>query len=157
MNKMKKLIIVLMIFGFGQTGLGQAIENFSIDSGGESVTADGINLIYTLGEVNVQERSTGNIHISEGFINGVLGNTLDVTLLNPNNDGVLVYPNPANDVINILTTLEIGRVQIFDVTGKEIWSQFTSNSIRVVTFPTGVYLLRLESGSGVISKRIIIN
>ncbi|WP_225034617.1 hemagglutinin protein [Winogradskyella sp. SM1960] len=47
----------------------QSIEKFSIDSGGASVTAGGIQMLYTIGEVNVQELSTGGISVSEGFIN----------------------------------------------------------------------------------------
>ncbi|MCF6279430.1 MAG: hemagglutinin protein [Flavobacteriaceae bacterium] len=47
----------------------QTIEKFSIDSGGASSTAGGIEILYTIGEVNVQELSAGNIIVSEGFIN----------------------------------------------------------------------------------------
>lgn len=48
---------------------GQSIEKFSIDSGGASASAGGIQILYTIGEVNIAERSAGNIQISEGFIN----------------------------------------------------------------------------------------
>jgi len=47
----------------------QSIEKFSIDSGGASVSAEGIQMLYTIGEVNVQELSTESISVSEGFIN----------------------------------------------------------------------------------------
>lgn len=52
-------------------GIGQSIEKFSIDSGGASASAGDIEILYTIGEVNVQERSTGTIQLSEGFINSV--------------------------------------------------------------------------------------
>lgn len=61
------LIILLLPF-FGNA---QSIEKFSIDSGGASATAGNIQILYTIGEVMVQERSAGNIQISEGFINPV--------------------------------------------------------------------------------------
>lgn len=47
----------------------QTIEKFSLDSGGASVTAGGIEILYTIGEVVVQESSTPTLSISEGFIN----------------------------------------------------------------------------------------
>lgn len=49
----------------------QSIEKFSIDSGGASTTAGGIEILYTIGEVNVQEISTATVSVSEGFINPI--------------------------------------------------------------------------------------
>lgn len=46
----------------------QSIERFSIDSGGASTSAGGINMVYTIGEVQITERSTATLSISEGFI-----------------------------------------------------------------------------------------
>ena len=42
----------------------QTIEKFSIDNGGASVTNGNITLLYTIGEVNVQELNAGNILLS---------------------------------------------------------------------------------------------
>jgi len=47
----------------------QTIGKFSIDSGGASASAGNIEILYTIGELNVQELAAGNIQISEGFIN----------------------------------------------------------------------------------------
>lgn len=51
---------------------GQSIEKFSIDSGGASASAGNIQILYTIGEVNVAERAAGNIQVSEGFINPII-------------------------------------------------------------------------------------
>ncbi|PWI28849.1 hemagglutinin protein, partial [Flavobacteriaceae bacterium LYZ1037] len=73
----------------------QTIEKFSIDSGGASATAGGIEILYTIGEVNVQELSAGNIQVSEGFINGSMKIKIDPKvflqgpLLNPVNAGLM--------------------------------------------------------------------
>ena len=66
---MKRLLIILLISCYANTVKTQSIEKFSIDSGGASVTAGGIQILYTIGEVNVQEISAGDISVSEGFIN----------------------------------------------------------------------------------------
>ena len=65
---MKKITTTLLLL-FAVIGFSQTIEKFSIDSGGASATAGGIEILYTIGEVNVQELSAGTISVSEGFIN----------------------------------------------------------------------------------------
>lgn len=66
---MKKLIFIsVLLFGLNQTGA-QSIEKFSIDSGGASASAGGIQILYTIGEVNVGELSATGVSVSEGFIN----------------------------------------------------------------------------------------
>ncbi|MCX7550475.1 hemagglutinin protein [Xanthomarina sp. F2636L] len=73
----------------------QTIEKFSIDSGGASAIAGGIEILYTIGEVNVQELSAGNIQVSEGFINGAMKIKVDPKLflqgplLNPVSAGLM--------------------------------------------------------------------
>ncbi|WP_298898954.1 hemagglutinin protein [uncultured Psychroserpens sp.] len=47
----------------------QTIEKFSIDNGGASVSSGDIQILYTIGETNIQELSASGISISEGFIN----------------------------------------------------------------------------------------
>ena len=68
---MKQLLTILMLLLVLPVA-SQTIEKFSIDSGGASATAGGIQMLYTIGEVNVQELSVGGISISEGFINADL-------------------------------------------------------------------------------------
>lgn len=68
---MKQLITILMLLLVLPIA-SQSIEKFSIDSGGASASAGGIQILYTIGEVNVQEKSAGDISISEGFINPTL-------------------------------------------------------------------------------------
>lgn len=66
---MKNTFIITMLILFPFFGVGQSIEKFSIDSGGASVSAGGIQILYTIGEVNVAEYSTATLSVSEGFIN----------------------------------------------------------------------------------------
>jgi hypothetical protein len=60
------LYSLLLVIFFGNA---QSIEKFSIDSGGASASNGDIQILYTIGEVNVQELSTASGSISEGFIN----------------------------------------------------------------------------------------
>ena len=67
--KTTKTITTMLLLLFAFTINAQSIEKFSIDSGGASSTAGGIEILYTIGEVNVQELNVGGIIVSEGFIN----------------------------------------------------------------------------------------
>jgi hypothetical protein len=65
---MKTTYIVLIVLLISHIGFAQTIEKYSIDSGGASATAGGIEILYTIGEVNVQEHTTPTLSVSEGFI-----------------------------------------------------------------------------------------
>lgn len=92
---MRTLLIITIILGYTNWCNGQSIEKFSIDSGGASATAGGIQMLYTIGEVNVQELSAGGISISEGFINADLKIRINPKMflqgpmLNPVNSGLM--------------------------------------------------------------------
>lgn len=67
---MNKKIAIIITTLFSTVVDSQTIEKYSIDSGGGFIKIEGIEVLYTLGEVNVQESITSeNISISEGFIN----------------------------------------------------------------------------------------
>jgi len=64
---MKTKIFLIALF-LSQIALAQTLYKSSIDNGGAIVSNANIQMLYTIGEVNVQEVTVGNIGISEGFI-----------------------------------------------------------------------------------------
>ncbi len=70
-----------------------------------------------------------------------------------------VFPNPANSVINIETDRNIKLISIYDMTGKVVASFEYSNQT-IITLPihlsNGLYLLRIDTDGGTISKKILI-
>jgi surface protein len=66
---MKTELLILSIFLAPFFGISQSIEKYSIDSGGASALVGDVQVLYTIGEVNVQELAVGDIQVSEGFIN----------------------------------------------------------------------------------------
>ena len=65
--KTKLTFLITLLISF--LSYGQSIEKFSIDSGGASASAGGLQILYTIGEVNVQEYINSTLSVSEGFIN----------------------------------------------------------------------------------------
>lgn len=89
------LISCLMI----AIGSAQTIEKFSIDSGGASATVGNINILYTIGEVNVQEYSQPTVSVSEGFINADFRIKVNTkTFL----QGPMLFPSVAGQMNDIL-------------------------------------------------------
>ena len=78
---MRTFLIITVILCYTKFAQAQSIEKFSIDSGGASASAGGIEMLYTLGEVAVTERSASGISVSEGFINSSFRILVDPVML----------------------------------------------------------------------------
>lgn len=74
-----KLVFLLSLF-IVVISYAQTIEKFIIDSGGASETAGNIEILYTIGEVNVQEYNHPSMSVSEGFINSNMKIKIDPKL-----------------------------------------------------------------------------
>jgi hypothetical protein len=114
----------------------------------------------------------------------IVGFLLDMTtgeVMNANNEistyvginspvfeqGVSVYPNPANDFVNIsfmLNNPEVTSAEIFDLFGKKVTAvtghEYAAgqNLIRISTegIANGMYLVKLQVGNRVITRKISV-
>ena len=68
--------------------------------------------------------------------------------------GIVVYPNPVEDVINIVSNLDI-RVNLYDMSGKILKQNITEKQIDLSNLPQGVYFLNIEHEGNIYNKRII--
>ena len=151
---MKQLLISALLFTCMANA--QQLEKFSIDSGGASVLVSGIQLIYTIGEVNVQELAAANNTISEGFITTDLETVLAVE--NHQIAGLVLYPNPTPEVLHINAQEQIIKVTIYNQLGqiiKTIKPLATNFKLDVTNLSTGVYLIRIVSNRSSSTKRIV--
>lgn len=79
--------------------------------------------------------------------NGVLLNTFNFSA----NDLLSIYPNPADNTLNIQSSLilEGAKVEIYDMLGKSIYSnQLLNNSIDISNFDSGIYMLNITTDEG---------
>ena len=64
---------------------------------------------------------------------------------------ISVYPNPANDILNIQSSIVLdgAKVEIFDMLGKNIYrNALLNNSIDISNFDSGIYLLNITTDEG---------
>jgi len=134
----------------------QQIEKFSIDSGGASVLVNGKQLLYTIGEVSIQELNAGNIVVSEGFINSET--SISLTVSENEIEDLVMYPNPVDNVLNINTNEEIIQIRVYNQLGqllkdeKPLQSNF---SIDFSNLTTGIYLLKIKAENKMTTKQVI--
>ena len=68
-------------------------------------------------------------------------------------NGIVIYPNPAHDIINIITEEAVISVEIIDISGK-IVAQTTNSSIDISQLHKGFYLVRINTERGVNVKKV---
>lgn len=69
-----------------------------------------------------------------------------------------VFPNPAQDQVEIKTNVEISSISVFDLLGKEVSkTKLIDNMLNVSNLSKGVYLLKIEAGNKSITTKLIKN
>jgi hypothetical protein len=109
----------------------------------ELSTSDG-NIIFSGGDFASQE--TTNMSITDD---------LNINVFEESN--ISIYPNPADDVLNIESKYDNLSYELFDVTGKLILN-FQENQIRIGHLSRGIYLLKVKSENlnQFVTKKIIV-
>lgn len=69
-------------------------------------------------------------------------------------DAVVVYPNPASDVLNIRSEVGITAIQIVDLSGV-IVANSTESVISVANLAAGMYVINVTTESGVATKTFV--
>jgi hypothetical protein len=82
--------------------------------------------------------------------------TLSVEQVQLADESISVYPNPATNVLNISAQIDITKLVMFDVIGKQVISVENTKTINVSKLNAGVYLLKITSSKGTITKKIVI-
>ncbi|EDP70447.1 CHU large protein; uncharacterized [Flavobacteriales bacterium ALC-1] len=71
---------------------------------------------------------------------------------------VKVYPNPANDFINIESNnAQITEVKLYDILGKQVLSQYelSNNRLDISDLTSGVYFMKISANGNSITKKVI--
>ncbi len=82
--------------------------------------------------------------------------TVSVNTLNA--ESISIFPNPANDFLNINSELNIESISIFDISGKEvinIKSASNNNEINVSNLKSGVYFVRIINEEGIYQTKFV--
>ncbi len=73
--------------------------------------------------------------------------------------GIKIYPNPAQDILNISSSAVNSTLDIFNISGDKIYTQ-TNNSaniqLTIAGFPEGVYIVKISDGDEQYTGKFIV-
>jgi hypothetical protein len=83
-----------------------------------------------------------------------------IRTMNPGHmDNILVYPNPANQYLNISSEDKIRLIEVFDLTGKKVINSIplTSavNAVLISYLKNGIYYVRVHTDEKIVSQKFI--
>jgi hypothetical protein len=70
--------------------------------------------------------------------------------------GVMVYPNPVKDQLNIVTNGNITKITITDANGKVVYNGM-NQTVNFSSFSKGVYFVKVETAQGTSNTKFIKN
>ena len=76
-----------------------------------------------------------------------------------NTEAFSVFPNPADEIINILSTNVIKSIVVFNSFGQKVFEGDVNNThakINTGNFETGVYIIRIETANGIETQKVSI-
>jgi hypothetical protein len=94
--------------------------------------------------------SSGDIGFSSLSVNGEALGLQDV-----NSELVKIHPNPATNMLTISGLNNIDSVKVYSVLGSLEKEVFNSHQIDISNLASGVYMVKVNNGSDMISKKII--
>ena len=68
---------------------------------------------------------------------------------------IYVFPNSTNGIINIETVEQIEKITILDISGKTI-IETTNTEIDLTKQKTGTYFVKIETSSGILTEKIVV-
>ena len=75
---------------------------------------------------------------------------------NQNIDELLIYPNPNNGEFSIRENSDVGELRIYNLLGKEVYSEkITKNSV-FTSLPNGIYVVTIKRADTLFTTRMVI-
>lgn len=98
-----------------------------------------------------------NGQLGAGRINAfqTLGN---VSIAQVNADDISIWPNPCSEVLYLKkpSKLDVQQLVIVDMSGRQVLRSTWSDALDISSLATGVYSLRVMTGSGLISSKLAV-
>ena len=148
-NIMKLLIIILFLISTGAGAIAQEV----VASSGNSNSAGGITVDWTLGEPVIETLTGANNILTQGMHQSKLTVTNLDDMVIPGME-ISVYPNPTKDLLKIEVESqgnELLRYELFDITGRKMVlkkMRSKSEEVDMSSYSPGIYLLNVLNQNG---------
>ena len=79
-------------------------------------------------------------------------NTLSSSNFNQNNLQVAVYPNPANNILNVEVATDLKSIEIYNIQGQKVLSS-TQKQLNITDLQAGIYMIKIEDTENAIATK----
>jgi len=105
--------------------------------------------------------SVDSIEASANYFCAMIDANCLVSKVNENSkdsNNITIVPNPASEILRILSDFRLSNIQIWNIAGLKLIEQTgTIQELNITYLPNGMYLVRIESEAGAIEwKKVII-
>lgn len=156
----KVLILILPFIISGIISYSQELSHKVLVPAAGDVSISGINYSQTIGETAVEIFVSSDYILTQGFQQPRI-KFIPVSI--PQGQGVITYPNPVVDIVNIVLfgeTAQSFKISIVNITGTVIYSyekSFTDQfydiqEVSLDSFARGFYFIRVISKDGIINR-----
>ena len=87
--------------------------------------------------------------------NSISFETLSTAENTLNSTDLKLYPNPTTDYISIETTARVKNIVFYDILGKLVLETTETQYISTTQFAQGVYLVKIQTDKGEVTKKIV--
>lgn len=116
--------------------------------------------VYSINGYEISQPGTlaFNLQSIDGCDSTVVVNVyLNTTHVNELSDkqSIIVSPNPTKDFVILNSKLPILNYQLRDLSGKILSTKVKNNSVDLRSYPSGIYLIEIETSQGVRTEKLI--
>lgn len=137
----------------------------------------GDNLVDTVEKIDILTPTAGTYTLTvthkgtltnaaQDFSLIVTGSDITLSTNESELSNFLIWPNPANDILNYQFSSENGsnvQIALYDLQGRAVYSEFVDGNnyliqgnINTSNYAKGIYLLKIKQGNAQVNKRVII-
>ena len=111
----------------------------------------GSTYIGYVDDLQIYNYALSNAEVTNLYTN----NTLSSSDFTENNIEVSLYPNPANDILNIEMTSDVKSIEIYNIQGQKVLS-LNQKQINVSNLASGIYMIRIQDVDNAIATKKIV-
>jgi len=86
----------------------------------------------------------------------VFDNTLGTADFEYANNTISLYPNPAQEVLNITSSNSITKIEVYDMLGKKVASNVNASNVNVEDLVKGAYIVKVVQENGSVAAKQFI-
>ncbi|MBP1630564.1 MAG: hypothetical protein H6Q15_1457 [Bacteroidetes bacterium] len=106
------------------------------------------------GELQYHDSARDSLH---GFVG--CSSSVGLSTIEKDKANIFAYPNPAKEDINFSCSFMIKDIEIYDIMGRRVYQKEVkdySKSIDISSFNKGIYIAKLNTEQGLVSKKFIV-